>query len=115
MTALSQLTSRRRTLLGLALGCYVANVALGTAVAVRVVDTRPIHWVHHALFTVTISSTAASLVLHFAARDRRMVPLLVAMAALASVTRTSGRQRSHPVVALMASPALVTTLLMREN
>lgn len=115
MTVLWRLVSRRRTILQIAVGCYAANVALGTAVAARVIDTRRIRWVHHAVFTVTISLTAASVALHIAGKDRRALPLLVAMVALGSVTRSSGRRPSHPVVALTAVPALVTALTMKES
>ena len=32
---------------------YLANVALGVSVATRVISTKKVRWVHHALFVTT--------------------------------------------------------------
>lgn len=115
MTRASRESALGRRLLGTSTAFYAANVALGTAVALGAVDTRRIRWVHHALFAMTISTAVTALAFHLRARDTRSVPLLVASLALASVTRTSGRRRSHRLVALTAAPGLVVALLMRKG
>ncbi len=89
---------------------YVANVALGTAVATRVVRTHRFRWVHHALYVSTsvLAGAAASSLLW--SGSRAGLRLLPAALPLAAVPYVSARSRRHPVVALSAAPFFVAGL-----
>jgi hypothetical protein len=93
-----------------ATSCYAANVALGSAVAVRLVDTRRFRWVHHALYVSTslLAGAAASTLLW--SDSRAGWRLLPAALPLAFVARVSARSRRHTVVALSAAPFFVSSL-----
>ena len=39
---------------------FVANFALGVLVQVRIVDTKPFRWLHHALFFAVFASAAVA-------------------------------------------------------
>lgn len=41
---------------------FLANFALGVLVQLRIVDTKPFRWVHHALFFAVFVSAAAAVV-----------------------------------------------------
>ena len=90
---------------------YAANVALGSAVALRLVDTRRFRWVHHALYVSTsvLAGAAASSLLW--SRSRAGLALLPAAVPLAVVPYVSARTRRHPAVALGAAPFLAAGLL----
>ena len=89
---------------------YAANVALGSAVAARLVDTRRFRWVHHALYVSTsvLAGSAASTLLW--SDSRAGWRLLPAAVPLVVVARVSARSRRHPVVALSAAPFFVASL-----
>ena len=90
---------------------YALNVALGTAVAARVVDTRRFRWVHHALYvstSVLAGAAASSLVWSGSRAGWRLLP---AALPLAVVPYVSARSRRHPVVALSAAPFFVSSLV----
>ncbi len=90
---------------------YALNVGLGTAVALRLVDTRRFRWVHHALYVSTsvLAGTAASSLLW--SDSRAGWRLLPAALPLVVVSQVSARSRRHPVVALSAAPFFVTSLV----
>ena len=89
---------------------YAANVGLGSAVAVHLVDTRHFRWVHHALYVSTsvLAGAAASTLLW--SDSRAGWRLLPAALPLVVVSQISARSRRHPVVALSAAPFFVTSL-----
>ncbi len=43
-----------------AMALFLANFALGVLVQLRVVDTKPFRWVHHALFFAVFASAAVA-------------------------------------------------------
>jgi O-antigen ligase len=90
---------------------YVANVGLGSAVAVHLVDTRRFRWVHHALYVSTsvLAGVAASTLLW--SDSRAGWRLLPAALPLLVVSQVSARSRRHPVVALSAAPFFLTSLV----
>ena len=92
-----------------ATGCYAAKVALGSAVALRLVDTRRFRWVHHtfSVGTGVLAGSAASSLLWSDSRAGRLLP---AALPLTVVPRVSARSRRHPVVALTAAPFFVSSL-----
>lgn len=94
---------------------YAANVSLGTAAALRLLDTRRVRWVHHSLYIATVAATLEALGMSVGRRLGRALALGLATAALASVTRTSGRSARHPAVALMAAPAFVVALALGRD
>lgn len=84
--------------------CYAANCALGTAVAIRLVDTRRFRWVHHALYIATVSTTILALI-DGVRRDRRAaLALAPALAPLAVIPYAGTHTRRHPAIALTAAP-----------
>jgi hypothetical protein len=101
---------RPATLFTAATASYVANVGLGSAVALRLVDNRRFRWVHHALYVSTslLAGAAASTLLW--SESRAGWRLLPAALPLVVVPYVSARTRRHPVVALSAAPFFVTSL-----
>lgn len=96
---------------------YGANVALGSAVAARLIDTRDFRWLHHALYIATCATTASALAAGFLwARPRRVsrraaLVLLPAGAPLAAIPYLGSRSIRHPLVALTAAPFIVVGLV----
>ncbi|GAB2580421.1 hypothetical protein [Microlunatus antarcticus] len=101
---------RPATLFAAATTAYALNVGLGTAVALRLVDTRRFRWVHHALYvgTSTLAASAASTLLW--SDSRAGWRLLPAALPLVVVSQVSARSRRHPVVALSAAPFFASSL-----
>jgi hypothetical protein len=111
-------TSRRRRptdaapLFVVAASAYGANVALGTAVAARIIDTRNFRWVHHALYIATCVTTGLAVSAAVWARPcrasrRAALALLPAAAPLAAIPYLGTHSRRHPLVALVAAPFIV--------
>ena len=90
---------------------YVANCALGTAVATRRISTQNAHWVHHALYicTSTMAGVAASSLVWSSSKAGWV--LLPAAVPLALIPRISSHSRRHILVALSASPFFVASLI----
>lgn len=111
---------RRRTdaapLFAAAAVAYTANVALGTAVATRVIDTSSYRWLHHAMYIATCVTSAAafSAVLwgrpKYASR-RAALALAPAAAPLAAIPHLGSHGPRHPLVALAAAPFIVAGLI----
>lgn len=102
----------RRAATTAAAGFYLANCALGIAVATGRVDTSGYRWVHHALYVCTLSLTVASLGL--AARARRpqeAVPLAGAVVPLAMIPFVGTHGRRHPATASTAAPFYAAALI----
>ncbi|SEQ45049.1 hypothetical protein [Microlunatus flavus] len=104
------MTPRPVVLFTAATTAYAANVALGSAVALRLVDTRRFRWVHHALYvsTCVLAGGAASSLLW--SRSRAGLALLPAALPLTAVAHVSARSRRHPLVALSAAPFFAASL-----
>jgi hypothetical protein len=93
-----------RLLVTAATASYLANCALGLAAASRRFDTRRIHWLHHALFASTGTSTllaTGSLLRHRNSAGRRLLPALVPLSIIPFV---DARRRGHVMLALAAAP-----------
>ena len=84
---------------------YVINCGLGTAVALRWVDTRRYRWVHHALFISTAVLTSAAI----ASRERGSVVLAPALIPLGILP--FARRGRHAPVALAAAPFYLAALI----
>lgn len=83
---------------------FVLNFALGVLVQLRVVDTKPFRWLHHALFfAVFVSAIAAALAGFLSGAPYRwaLVPILVLFTVLPYV------RAGTPGHAALASAALV--------
>lgn len=94
-----------------ATGSYLANCALGAAVATRVVDTHDVRWVHHALYisTSTLAAVAAtSLVWSPSPAGWWLLPAAVP---LAVIPRISTRSRGHVLAALSAAPFFAASVI----
>lgn len=102
--------------IGAAAGCYAANCALGTAVALGALDTSRTRWVHHGLYVITCVATAVALSSFlWIADDRRArrgaAALAPAVVPLATIPFVRARTRRHPVLALAAAPFYIAGLL----
>ncbi|MGV9193622.1 hypothetical protein ACQ143_04695 [Microbacterium sp. MC2] len=110
---------RPRTPAGLfvaAAGCYGANCALGTAVALRLVDSSRFRWVHHALYIATTTVTALALSTALWGRPRTQsqraaLATAPAMVPLAVIPFAGTRTIRHPLVALAPAPFLVAGII----
>lgn len=95
---------------------YTANVALGSAVAARLIDTSGFRWLHHALYIATCATTAAAVSAVVWARPksasrRAALALAPAAAPLAAIPYVGTHTRRHPLVALAAAPFIVAGLV----
>ncbi|MCS3442633.1 hypothetical protein [Microbacterium phyllosphaerae] len=95
---------------------YGANVALGTAVATRLIDTSNFRWLHHAIYIATCVSSAAAFSAIVWGRPRRAsrcaaLALAPAVAPLAAIPYLGTHGRRHPLVALAAAPFIVAGLI----
>jgi hypothetical protein len=95
---------------------YGANVALGSGVALGVVDTSSFRWIHHAVYIATclLAGTAVSSVAW--SRSRAGWLLLPAALPLAALARLGARpQRRHALVALAAAPFFILGLIASKE
>ncbi|MGW9627448.1 hypothetical protein [Microbacterium sp. NPDC055521] len=95
--------------------CYVANCALGTAVATRIVDTRRFRWVHHALYIATVSTTILALVVGIRHDRRAALALAPALAPLAVIPYAGTHTRRHPAIALTAAPFIAAGVVLTRR
>jgi hypothetical protein len=98
-----------RALVAVAASAYLANVALGTAVQTRLVDTSRHRWTHHALYVVTSTATVAAIVGSFARRSPRgwvLAPVLLPLVLLPRVGHDA-----HALTGLAAAPWYAGALL----
>ena len=94
---------------------YVANCALGAAVAARIVDTSGFRWLHHALYVTTCACAAAAVITGWSGSPRResrtaAVWLMPAAVPLMAVAFAGTHGRRHPLVALAAAPFIASGL-----
>jgi hypothetical protein len=90
---------------------YLANCALGAAVATGTLHTGRAHWVHHALYISTTSLAAAAATSLFWSRNRAGLLLLPAAVPLVMIPAISSHSRRHIVTALAAAPFFVASLV----
>jgi len=111
---------RRRTdaapLFAAAAVAYTANVALGSAVAVKLIDTSNFRWLHHGIYIATCVTSAAAFSAVVWGRPRhasRRAALALAPAAapLAAIPYLGTHSRRHPLIALAAAPFIVAGLV----
>lgn len=91
---------------------YLANVALGVSVATRVISTKKVRWVHHALFVTTATLTAVATAAAIA--DRRAKPaalLLGALGVLTAAPLVDTHTWRHGATASAAAPFFIATLI----
>ena len=98
-----------RALAAAAGAAYLANVALGTAVQLRLVDTSRHRWTHHALYIVTSTLTVTAIVGAFARSSPRGWVLVPALLPLALLPRVG--HRTHALTGLAAAPWFAGALL----
>ncbi|XKH53551.1 hypothetical protein LG284_00465 [Citricoccus nitrophenolicus] len=102
-----------RTLVTAAAGAYAANCALGAAVALRWIDTSTFRWVHHGLYTVTVTTTAVAVLACTARRSPAAVVLVPAAVPLVLLQRHGARPLNrHTHDALAAAPYYAAALLL---
>lgn len=106
------MTARR--LVTAASAAYAVNCLWGTAVAVRLIRTKRLRIVHHALFVVTATLTGIAATTPVWTRDRSARFLLPALVPLVVAPRTDPRSRAHWRVAVAAAPSYLGALLARR-
>jgi hypothetical protein len=88
----------------IALVLFLANFALGVLVQLRIVDTKPFRWLHHALFFAVFASAAVAAGVGFlqgAPYRWALLPVLVLFVALPRV------RAGTPGHAALASGAMI--------
>lgn len=85
-----------------ATAAYLANIALGTAVRARVIDTSGYRWAHHLLYLGTAALTLTAVVTGLVRRAPQTALLAPAVVPLAALPYAG--QRMHARVALAAAP-----------
>ncbi|RKQ36822.1 hypothetical protein [Kocuria tytonis] len=102
-----------RTLVTAAAGAYTANCSLGGSVALGWIDTSNVRWVHHGLYIVTCSLTAAACVAGLRERSTTWLALLPALAPLFLLQRHGARPlQRHTRDALAAAPCYAAGLAL---
>lgn len=100
-----------RTLVTAAAGAYAANCALGASVALGWIDTSRARWVHHALYLVTVTTTAVATFAGAARRPSAGLALAPTAVPLALLARHGARPvRRHAAEALLAAPCYAAAL-----
>lgn len=99
-----------RAFVAAAASAYLANVALGTAVQTRLVDTSRHRWTHHALYIVTATLTVAAIAVSLARRSPRGWLLAPALLPLALLPRIG--HDAHALTGLAAAPWYAGALLL---
>jgi hypothetical protein len=90
---------------------YLANCALGTAVATGALNTGRAHWVHHGLYISTASLATVAMSSLFWSRNRAGLLLLPAAVPLVLIPVISSHSRRHIVTALAAAPFFLASLV----
>jgi len=84
---------------------------LGAAVATRVIRTGRLHWMHHALYVATLSTTVLAVLVGM----RRDLPatqaLVPALVPLVIIPFAGTHTRRHPLIALSAAPFIAAGAL----
>lgn len=96
---------------------YAANCVLGTAVAVRLIDTSGFRWVHHALYIATSALVAAAAAAGWWGRPRKAsrraaLTLVPTAIPLAAIPFAGTRTLRHPLIALAAAPFIAVGLIL---
>jgi hypothetical protein len=102
-----------RALATAAAGAYLANVALGTAVRTRLVDTSRNRAPHHVLYVVTSALTAVAIVGALAQRSPRGWLLAPALLPLVLLPRVG--HDAHAVTGVAAAPWYLAALLAKVD
>lgn len=90
---------------------YLANCALGASVATGVISTRKVRWVHHGLFVVTATLTAAAATAAVAQRRADRAALLIgALAVLGAAPFVDTHTWRHGATASAAAPFFLAAL-----
>lgn len=87
-----------------ATGLFLANFALGVLVQLRIVDTKPFRWLHHALFFAVFASAAIAAGVGFVVGEPYRWVLLPVLVLFAVLPRVKAGTRGH---AALAGTALI--------
>ncbi len=85
-----------------ALILFLANFALGVLVQLRVVDTKPFRWLHHALFFLVFVSAALAVVVGFFVGAPYRWALLPVLVLFAILPRVRAGTPGHAALASLA-------------
>lgn len=89
---------------------YVLNLMLGVGVQFRLVSTRRIHWVHHALYAVVFAGAFAAM-LGLILTGSRWWALTLTIFALGLLPRYRGGSRGHIALASLGFVGYALALL----
>ena len=78
---------------------FVINFALGILVQLRIVDTEPFRWLHHALFFVAFVSAAAAALIGFLSGAPYRWPLLAVLAIFVVLPQVRAGTIGHAILA----------------
>ncbi|MBD2762499.1 hypothetical protein IEE91_04625 [Kocuria sp. cx-455] len=105
-----------RTLITAAAGAYAANCSLGISVAKQWVDTSNFRWVHHGLYILTATTTAAAFFACATRRSPAALALAPAAAPLFLLQHHGARPlRRHTRDALLAAPCYAAGLVLARR
>ncbi|HET7271764.1 MAG TPA: hypothetical protein VFI90_11835 [Rubrobacter sp.] len=81
---------------------FLVNFALGVLVQLRIVDTKPFRWLHHALFFAVFASAAVAAAVGFLEGEPYRWVLLPVLVLFAVLPRVRAGTRGHTALALGA-------------
>ena len=81
---------------------FLANFALGVLVQLRIVDTKPFRWLHHALFFAVFASAAVATGVGFLEGEPYRWALLPVLVLFAVLPRVRAGTRGHVALASWA-------------
>lgn len=91
---------------------FLLNFALGLLVQLRIVDTKPFRWLHHALFFAVFVSAAAAALAGFVLSEPYRWPLLPVLALFTVLPYVRAGTPGHAVLACCAFALYVSGFLL---
>ena len=90
---------------------FLVNFALGVLVQLRIVDTKPFRWLHHALFFAVFASAAVAAGVGFLQDEPYRWVLLPVLVLYLVLPRVKAGTRGHAALALGALILYATGLV----
>lgn len=90
-------------------GTYVATAALGTSAQLRLVNTHPFRWLHHALFAAIWVTLGAVAIAGWG--SPWLIGIAVVALCMAAMPRLKAGTRPHCTCALIGSGAYIASIV----
>lgn len=96
----------------LAAACFAANFVLGVLVQLRLVDSEPFKWLHHALFFAAFVTAGAAALVALLQGSAHLWPLLGVLVLFTALPRIRAGTPAHATLASVALVLYVTGFVL---